>query len=509
VKTLKDSSDANWRGKSFKVLLVIGIVVLIATSCVTQIQIHPVVATNIAMPRVSTTPSPWITYTPSPVWTVTPPSTGTATAFALSTEYAEASFRETATASFVAAHQPPLCTFPLSQTTTAESLPENYAFSEPKVMLTDDNAGFYIFGWTPDSQQALIIRDVGKNQYEEYQSIELFNPRTIKVHVYAKRAPGEFIYTSPPLWLAGLDAMVFDESIFLSASYDSNGVIVPGSAVIRQLLWLSQGNPMHLQALEDATLSGDDNSRASKSFSSVVVNPDGNEMMYMRGDGKQLYQREISQNSLSTVRTLPFDLTQWSLVPYSYMTAWRPNSSQIFFYSNDNFWYHNFLLDENTGEVCELNFGGAAYLARWSPNGRYLAVIKAPGPMFPLWQVYDMSVLDTVTGKIYPIEAAQLKPPAGTRLNTDIIDDFAWGPDNHHLAIIGSAVSFGTSPPPSKTFLYLVDFLSEKTDVLFPSTQFYTAYSGTSLAWSPDGSKILALCEDSQDLCLISVKRTQ
>jgi len=391
-------------------------------------------------------------------------------------------------------------------TTTEESKSENYVFSVPRVVLTDPNAGFYIFEWTPDSQQALIIRDVIKDHYEHYQSIELFNPRTIKLHVYAKRPPGEFIYNSPPLWLAGLGAVVFDESTFLSASYDSNGVMVPDSVVNRRLLWLSQGDPAHAQALEDATLTGTDSSRASKTFSSVAVNPDGNDIVYMRSDGKLLYRRKVFRDSIATVQLLPFDLTQWNLSPYSYMTAWRPGSSQILFYSNDSFSYHNFLLDDGTGEICELNFDGTVYLARWSPNGRYLAVIKSVGPMLPLWQVYDMSVLDTATGKLYPIDVTKLNPPAGTPCCTDIIGDFAWGPDNRHLAVIGSAVSFGTSPPAPRTFLYLVDFLSEKIDSLFPSIQFYSAWWGTSLAWSPDGSKVLALCPG---LCLITVQKTE
>jgi WD40 repeat protein len=490
----------------FEALSIIGLILAIALIFSIQRWVNPPA-------------SGFITFTPASYATFTTPSAVASIPSVLMSplppyDYPTVMPPTTATPVAAMGQEPPPCTFPLPQTTTEESSPENYTFSEPRVVLADPNAAFNIFEWTPDSQQVLIIREVIKNHYEQYQSIELFNPRTIKDYIYAKRSPGEFIYDSPPLWVAGLNAVIYPERLVLSPSYDSKGALIPGAVDTRQMLQLSRGDPADIQTLEDATLSGTYNSRMSKTFSSVAVKPDGSEIIYLRGDGKQLYQREVSQDSFTTVQSLLFDLTQWDPAAGSYKMAWRPGTSQIFFYSQysqrGSYSALTFLLDADTGHVCGLNVGGWVYLARWSPNGRYLAVIKSIGPQFPLWEVYDMSVLDTATGILYPIEAAQLKPLVGTSLNTDIIQDLAWGPDNRHLAVIGSVVSFGTSPPPDRTFLYLVDFLSGKIDNLFPSTQFYTSFPGTSLAWSPDGSKILAICWNGKELklCLVPVERT-
>src|SRR5215216_1142776 len=38
----------------------------------------------------------------------------------------------------LAPKQPPACTFPLAEITTEESTPEEYTFSEPQVVLTDE-----------------------------------------------------------------------------------------------------------------------------------------------------------------------------------------------------------------------------------------------------------------------------------------------------------------------------------------------------------------------------------
>ncbi len=146
MKTLKNSSDANRHRKIFKVLLVIGIVVLISTSCLTQIQIHPLAATNTAVPSITPTPLPMTTSTLLALglgWPGMPPIP---TYIPLITPTA---FVPTPTIPIAA--EPPPCTFPLSQTTTAKSSPENYTFSEPKVMITDEHAAFNIVQWLPDS----------------------------------------------------------------------------------------------------------------------------------------------------------------------------------------------------------------------------------------------------------------------------------------------------------------------------------------------------------------------
>ena len=55
------------------------------------------------------------------------------------------------------AKEPPACTFPLGNITTAPSAPQNYTFSEPKVVLTAPKDNYYdIAQWLPDNQRVLI-----------------------------------------------------------------------------------------------------------------------------------------------------------------------------------------------------------------------------------------------------------------------------------------------------------------------------------------------------------------
>ena len=160
---------------------------------------------------------------------------------------------------------------------------------------------------------------------------------------------------------------------------------------------------------------------------------------------------------------------------------------------------YTFLLDVDSGQLCELNFGGWAFLARWSPDGRYLAIIRNQEPSLPANST-ELAVLDTATGKLYTLGVVPKELPG-----RHYVDDIAWAPDNYHLLTLGSILSFpGCAPDcPKDTRLYLVDFLSGQIKPL--TSQFAANTPGTNLDWSPDGSKVLALCPK---LCLISVQRS-
>jgi WD40 repeat protein len=419
------------------------------------------------------------------------------------------------------AKEPPSCTFPLPQTTTEESSPENYTFSDPRVMITDQNAAFSIIQWLPDSQRALIVRDVIKKGYEQYNSIELFNPRTVKVQVYAQPK-----YRMLPSWIPGLDGVLYPETRVNSYSTNANGMSIASTVVSEQILSISNGDPNKIQNIEDEQY---------KPFvlphewiiSSLAVKPDGSQIVYLKTNGKNLFQfysREVSQGSLRIEQLIPFDTSLWAYKPQwaytqlsvdSYGMAWRPNSTQIFLTANNSIYgsMYSFILDLDTGKICQIDFGSApgeskhAEVARWSPNGRYLAIVRGWG-YFPV-DFTDLDVLDTLTGKQYTL--AFSLDVKGTRYVTDI----AWGPDNYHLVAIGEVNSFehcaysNTCIEPVDR-LYLVDLISGKADLLFPSFQFSSGW-GTGLAWSPDGSKLLATCWDGSEsrLCLVPVQKTE
>ncbi len=89
--------------------------------------------------------------------------------------------------------------------------------------------------------------------------------------------------------------------------------------------------------------------------------------------------------------------------------------------------------------------------------------------------------------------------------------DIAWAPDNYHLVAIGQVSAYQHCAPncmDNVDRMYLVDFIFGKADLIFPSFQFSGGDVGENLAWSPDGTKILAQCrtEKTGRLCYIPVQ---
>ena len=122
--------------------------------------------------------------------------------------------------------EPPPCTFPLAQTTTTESAPENYTFSEPKVVLTVSHA-VDIYQWLPDNQRVLIGQETDPGQ-----SIALFNPQTGNIQVFGSRGSAG---DGSPVWVTGLNAVVY-----------------PRTAITGSQLMISRGDPANVQLLDES-----------------------------------------------------------------------------------------------------------------------------------------------------------------------------------------------------------------------------------------------------------------
>ncbi|MFN8413096.1 MAG: hypothetical protein U0Z26_11975 [Anaerolineales bacterium] len=397
---------------------------------------------------------------------------------------------ETFTATATSTSDPHACVFPLAQTTTKESISQEYIFSNPQVVLTGDYPD--IAEWLPDNQN-VVIMSLKLHKFDgidgSLQTIKLFNPETKETQVYATRRN---FGNEPLAWDSALNAIIYLAPNALGIDKITNRLI------INRQIRISDGNPDTTQLLLDNL----------QDYHPMAFNPNRSQFVYWDTNDKQSFKLYKHQ-SLEPEYLIPSDSALFGDkgYPIPYEMTWRPNASQLFLYSDRNPTKQTFLVDANTGRACTLNFGGWAYFARWSPNGRYLAVIKSNGPMSPIWSIYDMAVLDMLTGKIYPIEVNKLIPPVGARCCTDIIQDFVWGSDNQHLAVVGIVADFSTSPRPQESFIYLVDFLSGEVNNPFTTYQFHIDRWGTGLVWSPDGSKILAKCPTGYEgrLCLISV----
>jgi Tol biopolymer transport system component len=387
---------------------------------------------------------------------------------------------------------PPQCTFPLAQITTEESMPERYTFSEPQVLLTAPVKIYNIIEWLPNNQQVLITVDQYSTREKENdkflrQSIELYDPETNASQVYAIRHYVE----EPPSWQPVSNAVVYPEMNFMGIDENTR------NRKFTRQVWVSYGNPNSSQMLAD-----------NLPQFPVVVKPDGSETVYL--SDKRISKRDGSLSALSSV---PFDLIQWNYrqagsdeFPVPYKMAWQPGTSLIFLYSNGGMEKgggYTFILDSNTGRICELNLGGWAVKARWSSDGHYLAIIRAEISAFPV-NLIDIVVLDTATGNLY---TAGVTPQEME--GKHFVDDFIWAPDNRHLLAVASIIPFQGNRQEGISGIYLVDFVSAKSDRLLPAYTFYASMGDNNLAWSPDGSKLLIRCPTMKEerVCFVSVQR--
>jgi Tol biopolymer transport system component len=161
---------------------------------------------------------------------------------------------------------------------------------------------------------------------------------------------------------------------------------------------------------------------------------------------------------------------------------------------------YTFILDSNTGQVCELNLGGWASRVHWSPNGRYLAITRFQGSRST--DSSDLAILDALTGNLYTMRVTPQEIEGRHYVN-----DIAWAPDNRHVLVIGSIFPFQGTGQDDSRGLYLVDFISGQSDYLLPTYKF----SSSNLAWSHDGSKLLVRCPTMEEdrVCFISVQRIE
>ncbi|MBI5838881.1 MAG: hypothetical protein HZB19_02155 [Chloroflexi bacterium] len=387
------------------------------------------------------------------------------------------------------AKQPPQCTFPLAQITTAESTPEEYTFSEPQVVLTAPKGNVHnIIEWLPDNQQILITEDlrnnyVYKNDNAPQQSISLYNPETGESKVYAIRTE----INEPPSWQPELNAVVYPVMNYTSIDKKN------GAYKFTRQAWVSYGDPDTAQMLADNLLQ-----------LPLAIKPGGREMIY-------LSDKKISKldKSLKKLPSVLFDPAQWDYGkerrdqnPISYKMAWQPRTSLLFLYSDGIMGGggYTFILNADTGEICELDFWGWATGAHWSSDGHYLAIGRA-AKSHPA----DLTLLDTVTGKLTTLGGTPQEIEGKLYIN-----DFIWTPDNYHLLAIGSVISSQDNQGKNNIQgLYLVDIVSGQSIDITPTDNFYTN-SPQSMAWSPDGSKLAIRCPTMEldRICFISVQRT-
>jgi len=396
--------------------------------------------------------------------------------------------------------QPPACTFPLAQTTTAELTPEEYTFSEPQVVLTAPEGNpLNVSQWLPDNQQVLVTEElddqyIDNNNTVPQQSISLYNVETGESKLYAVRNATD----EAPVWQLELNGVVYSDLSYTNLDKTK------GVRIFTRQLRISYGDPETTQLFAD------------KLQFPFVSDPSENEILY-------LSDKKISKldKSLKKLSSASFDPNQWDYAkerrndrPVSYQMAWQPGTSLVFLYSGGGYSLQGgyaFVLDATNGHICELNLGGPVDRARWSLDGRYLAFAKSTS-YTGLSDNVDLAVLDSITGDLRTIDVV---PPDVE--GQHYVTDLTWTPDNLHLLVSVNVPSMYDSFETTYHKLYFVDFMTGQSDSLFPEfTSFFAnGIPGmNNFAWSPDGSKLLVRCSLVQGngvsrFCMISIQRTE
>lgn len=393
--------------------------------------------------------------------------------------------------------QPPTCIFPLAQIPNTEIAPEEYTFSEPQVVLTAPEGNpLDVVQWLPDNRQVLVTEELD-NQWKSgdpndiQESISLYNPETGESKLYAIGSrTGEH-----PIWLPELNGVVYSSVTF------SNINPKDGALETHRKLWVSYGDPNTVQLLAD---------NLQLPF---VTRPDESELMYLSNKQISKLDKTLKKSSPS----VSFDPDQWDYAksrrnknPVNYAMVWQPGTSLVFLYSGagnvgPNGGY-TFIWDTATGHVCELNFGGWAWSAHWSSDGRYLAITGSTS-YTDTDTSSGVAILDSMTGNLRTV-GATLPDADGEHY----VIDFTWTPDNLHLLILQNVPS-NYDLNRRETYhddLYLVDLTSDQSTHLFPE---FKSFGGlNNFVWSPDGSKLLVRCPLSSAVlvtdryCLISVQ---
>ncbi|PKO20358.1 MAG: hypothetical protein CVU38_20545 [Chloroflexi bacterium HGW-Chloroflexi-1] len=370
------------------------------------------------------------------------------------------------------ARRVPFCTFPGGPPPDkgGPSL-DKYVFGEPQTILTDTVA-IDIVDWLPDNRRLLIIRG-GR--------IETLDTRTGAVQVYSTEVSGD-----RPIWLPQSQAVAYVKAPI--------GVTEPS-------LWVSQGGAAAVRPVIE-----------SFSLDTLTVDSSGY-LIYFTPPGQQPLPVPEVARGFFQVQSIPVSQAELLYPKYPIdtgykqylMAARRPGGAQIAFYSDP----YLYLYDVAQSRVCEVDLGVFGpeelpvfpYAVKWSPNGRFLAMLTTARFPGDLLSFAKLVILDATSGALIESES----PLAYLSM------DVAWGPDNQSLMMLGYDQIVDGRPIQK---LRLVEAFSGKVRPALSERVFGGgAREGRQMAWSGNGHDIAVKCpiwakdkpQVVQDqLCLIS-----
>lgn len=322
---------------------------------------------------------------------------------------------------------------------TGELTINDYAFSVPKTKFTR-KYGVPVIEWLPDSRRAIIVAD------------ELGGLQTLDVTTGVTKSYG---YTGPTypkvVWFDSVQKMAFLQTtpngIFLNISGGiTEKPIVPATA----------------RLLRDAIAGQDDR---------VMVLEIGAQMPRMfDSDGNELSLPAIDLHKYGLNPPEPYELGPFM--------QWHPSLPKVAIWGKQGF----IVFDIQSGEITSYDLDAAhgywAISARWSPNGRKIALALAQNdiPFNMMW----LRILDITTGSLETIP-----------LSLHWISDIAWSPNSRQMAVGGHRILQS-----ERLFeVYLVDtHTKEFRKIPEVSEGFLAGYRDAGLTWSKNGRTLLYSC---------------
>jgi hypothetical protein len=382
----------------------------------------------------------------------------------------------------------PLCDFTASPEPDSFGPPlDAFVFSQPQIVMTH-KAAIGIASPLPDRESLLITRDVPGT---DRQTIEVFNIRTGESRVYAERTGNN----GKPVWLPALEAIAY--STLVGQQYE---------------LRISQGDAKQTERVAPRV-----------EGLSLAAGPEGRRLLYLPGPTSN--RPEVWDGANRSTEDLHVNLDQWkypkypedvqsTFAPSTFQVAWRPDGSQLVFYTLP--W--TFLFDIETNQVCEIDLGPFrdetvkampiwALEAKWSPDGRYLALITTdtvPGQASGTGAAIlatELTIVDMKTGML-----RNLQPTSDISPGQHYVTDLAWSPDSHNVAILGIVGLDEMGSEEAGVFI-----LEAGTGKLQQGPSDYDLGGGLwgwQLAWSVDDSQLIVACPTQEEgsLCAISLK---
>ncbi|HFD86475.1 MAG TPA: hypothetical protein ENJ35_02235 [Gammaproteobacteria bacterium] len=212
-------------------------------------------------------------------------------------------------------------------------------------------------------------------------------------------------------------------------------------------------------------------------------------VMDLLGRGVQLFDVKLPLSSIRTFESI-------------YHVTWNPKGNEVAFYNDSGL----YLLDTVSGQACQVQLGLAglgergrrwAYFAKWSPNGRYLAMITTSGP-FPL-EFSELTILNAYTGELRSTHPSQL-----TNSAQYYVTGVSWSPNSRTLAV-ESVIE--RKEGTDWAGLFLIDAQNQNFRRILPDFLFGGGEWGQNMAWSPDGKRLVVACPGNvkASLCLTTV----